>query len=269
MEPDVSEKRFSQYERLGSGSFGEVFRAFDSQLSRWVAVKKSHLLPDGVPYTSVREIMLLKQLSHPSIVRLLDVVASPKHLFLVFELYSGDLKKTILKEESPTSLSVVKAFMRQMLSALSYLQSKKVIHRDINPCNILLAENGSFVLADFGLARFLPEKKGNYSPHVVTLWYRAPELLLGEERYSHGVDIWSLGCVFVELLKKKPPFVGDSSFDVIHSIFRVKGVPSKSEWFATKFAYPQYLTLGSGVGLGLEGPANDFASVSLSENARI
>ncbi|XP_035749291.1 cyclin-dependent kinase 3 isoform X2 [Egretta garzetta] len=159
-----------------------------------------HREAEGVPSTAIREISLLKELKHPNIVRLLDVIHSQKKLYLVFEYLNQDLKKYM--DSSRTGefpLSLAKNYVFQLLQGVSFCHSHRVIHRDLKPQNLLINEAGAIKLADFGLARAFGVPLRTYTHEVVTLWYRAPEILLGCKYYSTAVDIWSIGCIFAEM----------------------------------------------------------------------
>ncbi|XP_015773352.1 PREDICTED: cyclin-dependent kinase 2-like [Acropora digitifera] len=156
---------------------------------------------DGVPSTAIREISLLKELNHPNVVRLLDVVHGDKKLFLVFEYLDRDLKKYM--DSVPAggiSLSLVKSYLYQLLSGIAFCHSHRILHRDLKPQNLLIDAQGSIKLADFGLARAFGVPVRSYTHEVVTLWYRAPEILLGCRYYSTPVDVWSIGCIFAEMV---------------------------------------------------------------------
>ncbi len=125
----------------------------------------------------------------------------------------------------------VKSFMQQMLQALVYLHKRRIFHRDMKPQNLLIDSTGTTIkLADFGLARAFGLPIKTYTHEVVTLWYRSPEILLGQKQYALGVDLWSTGCIFAEMAQKKPLFVGDSEIDQIFKIFKVMGSPNEQHW---------------------------------------
>uniref|UniRef100_A0A8C0EP21 Cyclin dependent kinase 3 n=1 Tax=Bubo bubo TaxID=30461 RepID=A0A8C0EP21_BUBBB len=154
--------------------------------------------------------------------RLLDVIHGQKKLYLVFEYLNQDLKKYL--DSSQTGefpLSLVKNYLFQLLQGVSFCHSHRVIHRDLKPQNLLINEAGTIKLADFGLARAFG---------VVTLWYRAPEILLGCRYYSTAVDIWSIGCIFAEMVTRKALFPGDSEIDQLFRIFRTLGTPTEVTW---------------------------------------
>lgn len=186
---------------------------------------------DGVPSTAIREISLLKELSHPNVVRLLDVVPSEKKLFMVFEFLDRDLKKYM--DSVPAggmSLPLVKSYLYQLLSGIAFCHSHRILHRDLKPQNLLIDAHGSIKLADFGLARAFGVPVRSYTHEVVTLWYRAPEILLGCRYYSTPVDVWSIGCIFAEMITRRALFPGDSEIDQLYRIFRTLGTPDERLW---------------------------------------
>ncbi|XP_013034677.3 cyclin-dependent kinase 3 [Anser cygnoides] len=224
---------FQKVEKIGEGTYGVVYKARNKRTGQLVALKKIRLdsETEGVPSTAIREISLLKELKHPNIVRLLDVVHSQKKLYLVFEYLNQDLKKYI--DSSQTGefpLSLVKNYLFQLLQGVSFCHSHRVIHRDLKPQNLLINEAGAIKLADFGLARAFGVPLRTYTHEVVTLWYRAPEILLGCKYYSTAVDIWSIGCIFAEMVTRKVLFPGDSEIDQLFQIFRTLGTPTEATW---------------------------------------
>ncbi|XP_027763371.1 cyclin-dependent kinase 3 isoform X2 [Empidonax traillii] len=196
-----------------------------------VSIISSERESEGVPSTAIREISLLKELKHPNIVKLLDVIHSQKKLYIVFEYLSQDLKKYMDSCQSGAlPLSLVKNYLFQLLQGVSFCHSHRVIHRDLKPQNLLINEAGAIKLADFGLARAFGVPLRTYTHEVVTLWYRAPEILLGCRYYSTPVDIWSIGCIFAEMMTRKALFPGDSEIDQLFQIFRILGTPTEVTW---------------------------------------
>ena len=185
---------------------------------------------EGVPSTAIREISLLKDLQHHSIVQLFDVVIAEASVYMVFEFLDMDLKKLLDKGKSAFTPKLVKSYMHQMLDAIAFCHMHRILHRDLKPQNLLIDLQGHLKLADFGLARSFNIPMRPYTHEVVTLWYRAPEILLGAKLYATGVDIWSLGCIFVEMILKRPLFTGDSEIDQLYRIFRTLGTPEEDTW---------------------------------------
>ena len=186
---------------------------------------------EGIPSTAIREMSLLRELHHPGIVNLLDIVHGDNKLYLVFEFFNLDMKKYLDKKGHALSLSHVKSIIWQVLQGLLHCHQRRIMHRDLKPSNLLIDEDEKRVkIADFGLARSFGLPLKSYTHEVVTLWYRAPEVLLGSKVYSTGVDIWSLGCIFYELAHRKPLFYGESEIGQIFKIFKCLGTPSDDLW---------------------------------------
>ncbi|XP_019613562.1 PREDICTED: cyclin-dependent kinase 2-like [Branchiostoma belcheri] len=224
---------FQKIEKIGEGTYGVVYKAKDKVTGRMVALKKIRLdtESEGVPSTAIREISLLKELNHANIVRLLDVVHSEKKLYLVFEYLNLDLKK-YMDSAPPSGLpsELVKSYVHQILKGIAYCHSHRVLHRDLKPQNLLIDAEGNIKLADFGLARAFGVPVRTYTHEVVTLWYRAPEILLGSKFYSTPVDVWSIGCIFAEMITRRALFPGDSEIDQLFRVFRTLGTPDETTW---------------------------------------
>lgn len=223
---------YDRLEKIGEGTYGVVYKAVDKLTGELVALKKIRLEgeSEGVPSTAIREISLLKELKHPNIVRLIDVVHVEKRLFLVFEYLNKDLKRFMDSCEEDIPLKLVKSFLKQLLAGIFYCHTHRTLHRDLKPQNLLIDVKGNIKLADFGLARAFGVPLRSFTHEVVTLWYRAPEILLGTRVYTTALDIWSLGCIFAEMVSRKPLFPGDSEIDQIFRIFRTLGTPDEKVW---------------------------------------
>ncbi|SCV03322.1 LAMI_0H07228g1_1 [Lachancea mirantina] len=227
---------YKRLEKVGEGTYGVVYKALDLRHGqRIVALKKIRLESEdeGVPSTAIREISLLKELKDDNIVRLYDIVHSDAHkLYLVFEFLDLDLKRYMesIPKEQPLGEGIIKKFMMQLCKGIAYCHSHRILHRDLKPQNLLINRDGNLKLGDFGLARAFGVPLRAYTHEIVTLWYRAPEVLLGGKQYSTGVDIWSIGCIFAEMCNRRPIFSGDSEIDQIFKIFRVLGTPNETVW---------------------------------------
>uniref|UniRef100_A0A8C5M8Y0 Cyclin dependent kinase 1 n=1 Tax=Leptobrachium leishanense TaxID=445787 RepID=A0A8C5M8Y0_9ANUR len=216
------------------GTYGVVYKGRHKATGKVVAMKKIRLEneEEGVPSTAIREISLLRELQHPNVVCLLDVLMQDSRLYLIFEFLSMDLKKYLDSIPSGQYLDamLVKSYVYQILQGIFYCHSRRVLHRDLKPQNLLIDNKGVIKLADFGLARAFAIPVRVYTHEVVTLWYRAPEVLLGSVRYSTPVDLWSIGTIFAEIATRKPLFHGDSEIDQLFRIFRALGTPNNEIW---------------------------------------
>lgn len=186
----------------------------------------------GFPLTSLREISILKQYQHANIVQLLDITANERKnsIYLVFEFCDFDLSALIQKYKNPFNESQIKTLVMQLVSALQYLHQHDVIHRDIKLSNLLYNSFGQLKLADFGLARKYTSKTKDLTSIVVTLHYRAPELLMNCTNYNAAIDIWAVGCVLFELLTNEVLFNANSELDQLLFIFSILGTPSTALW---------------------------------------
>jgi len=225
--------QFKKIEKIGEGTYGVVYKGRNTVTGEIVALKKIRLETndEGCPATAVREISILQELrKHPFIVQLLDVLHQTGKLYLVFEFLLMDLKKYIDTVNGPIEKALVKSYTYQICSGIEFCHARRIIHRDLKPQNLLIDSKGLIKLADFGLGRAFGIPIRAYTHEVVTLWYRCPEVLLGGKRYSCGIDTWSIGCIFAEMINKKPIFQGDSEIDEIFKIFQVLGTPTNEQW---------------------------------------
>lgn len=230
-EPEMA-GRYVRLEKLGEGTYGTVYKATCRQTGDLVAVKKIRILPteDGVPSTALREIALLKELSHPNVVQLVDVCSSLTNLHLVFECLDMDLR-AYLKRHGPMQGLLLRSAAHQCFAGIEFCHGRCILHRDLKPQNVLIdVQSMRLVLADFGLARAFNVPLRVYTHEVVTLWYRPPEILLGQDRYGPSTDIWSLGCIVGEMAIAQALFPGNSEIDTIFKIFQVMGTPDEQVW---------------------------------------
>jgi len=228
----VGMARYAKIDKIGEGTYGVVYKAQDKVTGEIVALKKIRLEAEdeGVPSTAIREISLLKELPHANIVALKDVIHEQQKLYLVFEYLEQDLKKYMDYVKVKLERLLVKSYMQQLIKGIAFCHSHRVLHRDLKPQNLLIDRHGTLKLADFGLARAFGLPVRTFTHEVVTLWYRAPEILLGGRQYSTPVDIWSIGCIMCEMITRIPLFPGDSEIDQLFRIFRQLGTPTEETW---------------------------------------
>ncbi|PQQ05002.1 cyclin-dependent kinase C-1 isoform X1 [Prunus yedoensis var. nudiflora] len=240
---------FEKLEQIGEGTYGQVFMARETRTGEIVALKKIRMdnEKEGFPITAIREIKILKRLHHENVVKLKEIVTStgPEGdeqgnqdgnkskggIYMVFEYMDHDLTGLADRPGLRFTVPQIKCYMKQLLTGLHYCHVNQVLHRDIKGSNLLIDNEGKLKLADFGLARsFCSNHEGNLTNRVITLWYRPPELLLGATKYGPAVDIWSVGCIFAELLHGKPILQGRSEPDQLNKIFELCGSPDEINW---------------------------------------
>ncbi|ESP01781.1 hypothetical protein LOTGIDRAFT_139146 [Lottia gigantea] len=235
---------FKILEIIGEGTYGQVYKARDTYTDDFVALKKVRLEneKEGFPITAVREIKILRQLNHPNIVNLKEIVTDKQDaqdfkkdkgaFYLVFEYMDHDLMGLLESGLVTFREENIASFMKQLLDGLFYCHTMNFLHRDIKCSNILLNNKGQIKLADLGLARYYDaeDKDRLYTNKVITLWYRPPELLLGEERYGPAIDVWSLGCILGELFTRKPIFQANQEFPQLELISKTCGSPCPANW---------------------------------------
>ena len=223
-------ERYQRMDVLGEGTYGVVYRAIDKNTGNVVALKKMRLdrTEEGIPQTALREVSILQEIHHLNIVNLLDVICADGKLYLIFEFVEQDLKKALDKQRGAFTGVALKRMVYQLLDGLYFCHRHRIVHRDLKPANILLTADKTIKIADFGLARAFQVPMHTYTHEVVTLWYRAPEILLGEAHYSPAVDMWSVGCIFAELARGRVLFRGDSEIGQLFEVFQVLGTPGEA-----------------------------------------
>mmetsp|Transcript_22161 Transcript_22161/g.44832 ORF Transcript_22161/g.44832 Transcript_22161/m.44832 type:complete len:416 (-) Transcript_22161:120-1367(-) len=231
---------YSCYERLSrldEGTYGVVWKARDTATEEIVALKQikfdAAMMKEGFPVTALREISVLLDLSHECIVTVREMVVGDRFdkVFMVMEFMEMDLQEAIKRSgSSPFPQSELKNMMHNILSATAHMHSKWYVHRDMKTSNVLVHRSGKIALCDFGLARKYQMPLRAMTQMVVTLWYRSPELLFGETIYGPEVDMWSIGCIFGELLKKEATIQGRGELDQIDKIFQLLGSPTEERW---------------------------------------
>ena len=230
--------RLSAYDlvgRLGHGSYGVVLSAVHHPGGERLALKCSTIDDeggDGVPSTTVREVMALRAAAHPNVVALYGVILTRDHVVLETELMHDNLKSLMdASERHALPEDVAVRYTAQLLTALAHCHSRRIVHRDVKPENVLVSEDGSTIkLCDFGMARAMQYPCGNSTPTTATLWYRPPEGLLVDDQQTALVDVWSAGCVAAEMLTGKITFPGDSEVGTLFAIFRALGTPDEKTW---------------------------------------
>lgn len=213
--------------KIGEGTFGKVFLSVYQ--GRKYALKQIQTdLKNGISITALREIKILKSLNHRNILKIVEIAVDRKcktydrlhdRIFIVFPHYNYDLSALIKKRDMTNT--EIHFISEQICEGLKYLHDNGVIHRDLKSANILLNDDLELVICDFGLARYC--EKGFMTPQLVTLWYRPPEILLGSTSYDFKVDIWGLGCIFCELLLKRPLMAGKSEIEQLELIINLCG----------------------------------------------
>ncbi|KAM0898006.1 hypothetical protein ACQ4PT_022198 [Festuca glaucescens] len=220
---------------IGRGAYGIVCSSINQETNEKVAIKKINNVFDNRvdALRTLRELKLLRHLRHENVICLKDIMMpihrrSFKDVYLVSELMDTDLHQ-IVKSSQPLSNDHCQYFLFQLLRGLKYLHSAGILHRDLKPGNLLVNANCDLKICDFGLARTNNTKGQFMTEYVVTRWYRAPELLLCCDNYGTSIDVWSVGCIFAELLGRKPIFPGTECLNQLKLIVNVLGTMSDSD----------------------------------------
>ncbi|MFS7964833.1 putative mitogen-activated protein kinase CMGC-MAPK family [Helianthus anomalus] len=219
---------------VGRGAYGIVCSMLNSETNEMVAMKKIMNAFDNYmdAKRTLREIKLMRHLDHENVIAIRDVVPPPvrrefSDVYIATELMDTDLHQ-IIRSNQTLSEEHCQYFLYQLLRGLKYIHSAKVIHRDLKPSNLLLNANCDLKICDFGLAR--PNADNDFmTEYVVTRWYRAPELLLNSSDYSAAIDVWSVGCIYMELMNRKPLFPGKDHVHQMRLLTELLGTPSESD----------------------------------------
>merc|ERR1719384_673409 len=237
--------KYEKQAKIGQGTFGEVFKARDRKNKHKVVALKKVLMEnekEGFPITALREIRILQLLRHENIVNLIEICRTKatqfnRHkstFYLVFDFCEHDLAGLLSNFNVKFSLGEIKKVMQQLLNGLYYIHSNKIIHRDMKAANVLITKQGILKLADFGLARAISINKNGqpnrYTNRVVTLWYRPPELLLGERNYGPAVDMWGAGCIMAEMWTRSPIMQGNTEQHQLTLIAQLCGAINEEVW---------------------------------------
>eukprot|EP00928_Gymnodinium_smaydae_P027022 TRINITY_DN21034_c0_g3_i1.p2 TRINITY_DN21034_c0_g3~~TRINITY_DN21034_c0_g3_i1.p2 ORF type:complete len:325 (-),score=64.24 TRINITY_DN21034_c0_g3_i1:140-1114(-) len=220
-------------EKLGEGTYGKVYKAEHRETGGMYAIKKIRIVyeDEGVPSTAIREVSLLKECDHPNVIKLHDVFSKPSALYLVFEFLDMDLKTYFRRHGAFVDPAALQSAAFQCFRGVEFCHGHRILHRDLKPQNVLIdVATHRLKITDFGLARAFSVPLRAYTHEVVTLWYRAPEILLGVSKYATPTDVWSLGCVLAEMATSQALFPGDSEIDTIFKVFRLLGTPDDDVW---------------------------------------
>ncbi|XP_048875521.1 cyclin-dependent kinase 9 [Brienomyrus brachyistius] len=248
---------FSKYEKLakiGQGTFGEVFKAKHRQTGKKVALKKVLMEneKEGFPITALREIKILQLLKHENVVNLIEICRTKAtqfnrykgSIYLVFDFCEHDLAGLLSNANVKFTLAEIKKVMQMLLNGLYYIHRNKILHRDMKAANVLITRDGVLKLADFGLARafsLAKNSQGNrYTNRVVTLWYRPPELLLGERDYGPPIDLWGGGCIMAEMWTRSPIMQGNTEQHQLTLISQLCGSITAEVWPGVDKKYELY-----------------------------
>jgi cyclin-dependent kinase 7 len=228
-----------------------------------VAIKKIRLKnsKEGLSADAIREIKLLQELEHPHVIKVRDIFNHDSNINIVMDLCTMDLEKVVRATKVPLRSSDVKQYMRMILLGVEHIHKNWILHRDIKPGNILIDEEGRLKLADFGLAKIFGSPDRSLSHQACTLWYRAPELLFGARSYGEGADMWAVGCIFAELMTRKPFLPGENELNQLSLIFAALGTPTPEVWPGME-QLPQFTKFQPSIGLPLKtmfGAASDSA----------
>ena len=227
---------YQYIKHIGHGAYGVVVSALDRKTNMKVAIKKvAKAFEDLIDAKRIlREIKLLSFFDHENIISLLDVQRPQartgyEDIYIVSDLMETDLHRVVYSRQELTD-EHIQYFVYQILRGMLYLHSADVIHRDLKPSNLLLNKNCDLKICDFGLARgFDQAKDENLTEYVVTRWYRAPEVILNASHYTKAIDVWSIGCIFAELLGRSPLFPGEDYLDQVQRVIAVLGMPSQED----------------------------------------
>jgi len=230
-------EKYEKIEKLGEGSYGIVYKARGKQSGEFVAIKKikCDCADEGISNSTLREISMLKQLRHECIVLLKHAGFNDNHMLLIFEYIEQDLAQYLRAIKETSKLipeKTIKRLMFQLCKGIDHCHKNRVFHRDLKPANLLIGPHDVLKIADFGLGitHGIPVQHLSDPNEVVTLYYRAPELLLGTRKYTGAIDMWSIGCIFAEVHTTDLLFEGEMEFEQLIEIFQKLGTPNEEQW---------------------------------------
>jgi len=217
--------------KIGEGAQGIILKAVPkANPGQFVAVKKLRNAKDknGISIDTIREITMLRELNHPNVINILDIFGKSQNLYIIMPFAIGDLEQLIQNKEVLLTPGHIKQYMTMLLRGIEYIHHKYILHRDLKPSNCLILGDNTLQISDFGMAREYGSPNRLLSWQACTIWYRSPELLLGATQYGPGLDQWSAGCIFAELLLRVPIFGGSDHTEIaqIGRIFRILGTPN-------------------------------------------
>jgi len=229
---------FERRQQVGQGTYGSVFMGAYKDTGEVVALKRINTEQEenGFPITAIREVKILTALNHPNIVKLKEIVTSkekneiPKNVFMVFEYLEYDLTGILETPEIRFGQDHIKSWANQLLKGAHYMHVNKIVHRDLKSSNLLINRAGELKIADWGLARSWNPEMERLTNRVITLWYRPPELLLGCNKYSTKIDMWSIGCIISEMFRRSGFLTGSNEATQLELIFKTCGHPCQKEW---------------------------------------
>lgn len=260
--------RYNVLGYIAAGTYGKVYKVNSKsadETSKIYAIKKfknetrdqGYVQYTGISQSAIREMSLCSELKHENVINLAEIILENRCIYMVFEYSEHDLLQIIHFHSHPVAQPIpeqtLKSITLQILSGLQYLHENWVIHRDLKPANVMVSSDGVVKIGDLGLARkFNHPLQSLYSMDkvVVTIWYRAPELLLCARHYTPAVDLWAVGCILGELLSLRPMFKGEEAKmdnrkqvpfqeNQLHKIIEIMGKPNQQDW-PTLSEYPEY-----------------------------
>lgn len=228
MEKQSRLKNYEKLMKLGEGTYGNTYKARDRITGNYVAVKRirCELLADGV-LSHIREAELLKELSHPNIVKILEIVQSTEKFNIVMEFVDYEIKKIMDASYAPLDDQTIKSVLYQLLNGIAYCHENKIMHGNLNFNSLLIDKNSVLKIIDFGIMR-------DYEVTFNQLWYSSPEILMRSAKNTSAIDMWSIGCIFSELVTKKVLFPGHHFESQLEKIFKIRGTPTIEEWPSIK-----------------------------------